>query len=65
MPAVLLCQQGTEYVIITYFYLFPEQEMVEKYSRRVFLTGNGARILPILLCGSTQLKSLTNTSHAH
>lgn len=33
MPAVLLCQQGTECVIITHFYLFLEQEMVEKYNR--------------------------------
>lgn len=46
MPAVLLCQQGTEYVIITHFYLFLEQEMVEKYNRQVLLTGNSARILP-------------------
>lgn len=65
MPAVLLCQQGTEYVIITHFYLFLEQEMVGKYNRQVLLTGNGAIILPILFCGSPQLKSLTNASHAH
>lgn len=65
MPAVLLCQQGTEYVIITHFYLFLEQEMVEKYNRRVLLTGNGAKILPILFCGSPQLKSSTNASNAH
>lgn len=57
MPAVLLCQQGTEYVIITHFYLFLEQEMVRKYNRGVLPIGNGARILPILFFGYTVKKS--------
>lgn len=48
MPTVLLCQQGTEYVIITHFYLFPEQETVEKYNRPGGLTGNDTMIFSIL-----------------
>lgn len=51
MLAVLLCQQGTEYVIITHFSPFLQPKRVD-----LGLKWNGAIIVPVLFCVDLRIK---------